>query len=120
MKKNEKLINQTESLINILTINLSKNQKSSNLVYNNENNQFNSFFELKNSLINEIGAQRIALINSNVVIKDISTVVNIKNTKGLTNKLKFIIPIIFVLLFILIKIVTSFYRNQKLRFSDLK
>ena len=118
MKKNEELINQTDSLINILTINLSKNQKSSNLVYNNENNQFNSFFELKNSLINEIGAQRIALINSNVVIKDISTVVNIKNTKGINNKFKFILPVLFIFLFIVIAMVNSLYKKQKARFLN--
>ena len=118
MKKNEELINQTDSLIKILTINLSRNQKSSNLVYNNENNQFNSFFELKNSLINEIASQRIALVNSNVVIKDISTVVNVKNTKGINNKFKFILPVLFIFLFIVIAMVNSLYKKQKARFLN--
>ena len=118
MKKNEELINQTDSLIKILTINLSRNQKSSNLVYNNENNQFNSFFDLKNNLINEIASQRIALVNSNVVIKDISTVVNIKNTKGVNNKFKFILPVLFIFLFIVFAMVNSLYKKQKARFLN--
>jgi hypothetical protein len=118
MKKNEELINQTDSLINILTINLSKNEKGSNLVYNNENNQINSFFDLKNNLINEIASQRIALVNSNVVIKDISTVVNIKNTKGVNNKLKLVFPVLFLFLFLLFKIVSTFYRKQQLKLNQ--
>jgi hypothetical protein len=118
MKKNEELITQTDSLIKILTINLSKNQKNANLVYNNENNQFNSLFDLKNNLINEIGSQKIALVNSNVVIKDISTVVNVKNTKGINNKLKFILPVLFVFLFIGFAMFNSFYKKQKSRFLN--
>ncbi|MEC4003529.1 hypothetical protein OX283_002565 [Flavobacterium sp. SUN052] len=112
MKKNEELISQTDSLIRILTQNLSKNQKSSNLVYNNENNQFNSFFELKNNLINEIANQRIELVNSNAIVKDISTVVNIKNNKGIHGKMKFILPFFLFFMFIIITIFISFYRKQ--------
>jgi hypothetical protein len=87
-------------------------------VYNNENNQFNSFFDLKNNLINEIASQRIALVNSNVVIKDISTVVNIKNTKGVNNKFKFILPVLFIFLFIVFAMVNSLYKKQKARFLN--
>jgi hypothetical protein len=112
MKKNEELIAQTDSLIRILTINLSKNQKSSNLVYNNENNQFNSFFDLKNNLINEIASQKIALVNSNLIIKDISTVINIKNTKGTNGKMKLIVPFLFIFLFLSLSLFISFYKKQ--------
>jgi hypothetical protein len=87
-------------------------------VYNNENNQINSFFDLKNNLINEIASQRIALVNSNVVIKDISTVVNIKNTKGVNNKLKLVFPVLFLFLFLLFKIVSTFYRKQQLKLNQ--
>lgn len=112
MKKNEELITQTDSLIKILTLNLSRNQKNSNLVYNNENNQFNSLFDLKNNLINEIASQRIALVNCDVAIKDISTVVNIKNTKRLNDKLKFVVPIVLIMMFIFYSLFLSFYRRQ--------
>ena len=117
MKKNEELITQTDSLIRILTINLSKNQKGSNLVYNNENNQFNSFFELKINLINELAIQRIQLFNNDQIIKDISTVINIKDKKGIDNKLKLIIPGLFILLFILINVFIRFYRNQEKKYN---
>jgi hypothetical protein len=112
MKKNEELIAQTDSLIRILTFNLTKNQKSSNLVYNNENNQFNSFFDLKNSLINEIGSQKIQLINNNAIIKDISIVTNIRETKDLNGKMKFLLPILFLFLFFGGTILVRFYKIQ--------
>ena len=112
MKKNEELIAQTDSLIRILTTNLTKNQKSSNLVYNNENNQINSFFDLKNNLINEIAGQKIALVNQNTIVKDISTVSNIKNTKGINGKLKFVLPLVFLALYFLGKFFNEFYKKQ--------
>lgn len=117
MKKNEELIAQTDSLIRILTLNLSKNQKSSNLVYNNENNQFNSFFDLKNSLINELASQRIQLISNNVIVTDISTVINIKNTKGLNGKMKLVLPFLFISMFLVISILMIFYKKQLAKFK---
>ena len=112
MKKNEESIAQTDSLIRILTANLSKNQKNSNLVYNNEDNQISSFFELKNNLLNEIGNQKIQLINTNDIIKDISIVTNIKHTKGLNGKLKLVLPFLFLFMFFGYHIIKSFYRKQ--------
>ena len=117
MHKNQELINQTDSLIKILTLNVSKNQKNTNLVYNNESNQFNPLFDLKNSLINEIGSQKIALINSNRVVKDISTVINIRNTKSISGKLKFILPVFLIIGFILVRIFIIFYKKQKTLFE---
>ena len=118
MKKNEELIAQTDSLIRILTVNLTKNQKSSNLVYNNENNQFNSFFDLKNNLINEIASQKIALINQNAIIKDISTVTNIKNTEGTNGKMKFLVPLLFLTLYLLALFFIGFYKKQAAKLNQ--
>lgn len=112
MKKNEETIAQTDSLIKVLTINLSRNNKGSNLVYNNENNQFNSLFDLKNGLINEIASQKIALVKSNLIIKDVATTTNIINTKGFNSKMKFTLPILFIVLFLLFTFFKSFYNKQ--------
>ncbi len=112
MKKNEELIAQTDSLIRILTLNLSKNQKNTNLIYNNENNQFNSFFELKNNLINELATQRIQLITNNSIITDTSTVINIKDSKGLNGKMKLILPFLFIFIFLIYSVLINFYKSQ--------
>jgi len=118
MKKNEELIAQTDSLIRILTVNLMKDQSKASLVYNNENNQFNDFFNLKNGLINEIADQRIALVNSNSVIIDISTVVNIRNNKGTNGKMKLILPVLFIFMFLIIKLFMAFYKSQKAKLNQ--
>ena len=112
IKKDEELISQTDSLIRTLTSNLSKNQKSSNLVYNNENNQFNTLFEFKNGLISEIASKKIERINLQSFIKDVSTVINIKSTKGTNGKMKLILPILFLFLFILVYQFRKFYKKQ--------
>jgi len=118
MKKNEELIAQTDSLIRILTVNLMKDQSKASLVYNNENNQFNDFFNLKNGLINEIADQRIALVNSNSVIIDISTVVNIRNNKGTNGKMKLILPVLFIFMFLIIRLFMAFYKSQKAKLNQ--
>ena len=117
--KDEELIAQTDSLINTLTKNLSHNQKSSNLVYNNENNQFNQLFETKNKLINELGDKKIEMVNLQSFIKDISTVTNLKNTKGTNGKMKLVLPILFILLFILFMMFKSFYKKQSAKLNKL-
>lgn len=118
MVKDEELISQTDSLINTLIKNLSKNQKGSNLVYNNEDNQFNQLFELKKGLINEIADKKIEMVNIENFIKDISTVSNIKNTKGTNGKMKLLIPILFMLLFIFFNLFRNFYKRQSTKLKQ--
>lgn len=117
MKKNEELISQTDSLIRILTVNLSKNQTGSALVYNNDNNQFSALFNIKNNSINEIASEKIALINSDDIIKDISTVINIKNNKGTNGKMKKVLPFLFISLFVLYTLFMAFYKKQSAKLN---
>ena len=112
MKKNEQEIVQVDSLLKFMAYNLRQN-KNQNLIYNNENNQINPLFDLKNSLINEIAAQKISLENMKVFIKDSSTTTNIKNTKNINGKLKFVLPLFLIFGFILLRIVTRFYKKQE-------
>lgn len=112
MKKNEEEIIQLDSLVNVITKNISQNNKSSNLIYNNENNQMNEMFDLKNRLINEIASQKIQLVKIDSFIKDVSITTNIINDKGIHNKMKFILPLILCFMFIVVSIFKSFYRKQ--------
>jgi hypothetical protein len=82
------------------------------LVYSNEDNHFNLLFETKNNLANEIAVKRIEAINYKKVINDISTVTNIKNTKSINGKMKLILPILLILIFISIRLFLSFYKTQ--------
>lgn len=112
MKKNEQEIVQVDSILNFMAYNL-RQSKNSNLIYNNENNQINPLFELKNELITEIANQKINLENLTVFIKETSITTNITNTKSINGKLKFILPLLFIFGFILIRFSIDFYKSQK-------
>lgn len=112
MKKNEQEIVQVDSILNFMAYNLKQN-KNSNLIYNNENNQIDPLFQLKNSLISQIADQKINLENLTKFIKETSITTNITNTKSINGKLKFILPFILIFGFILIRFFISFYKTQK-------
>lgn len=112
IKKNEEEIVQIDSLISVISKNISKNNKSNNLIYNNENSEINGMFELKNKLISEIASQKIQLVKIDTFIKDISITPNVINNKGTNGKMKLILPILFISLFVLISLFLAFYKNQ--------
>lgn len=112
MKKNEEEIVQIDSLISVISKNISKNNKGNNLIYNNENSEINGMFELKNKLISEIAFQKIQLVKIDTFIKDISITPNVINNKGTNGKMKFVLPILFISLFVLIYLFLAFYKNQ--------
>ena len=112
MAQNEQEIKQIDTIISQISKSIGKNEKNSNLIYNNENNQINGMFDLKNNLINEIASQKLQLIKIESFIKDISITTNIKNSKGTKNKLKFILPILFVFMFLFVTLFKRFYTKQ--------
>ena len=112
MKKNEEEIVQIDSLISVISKNISKNNKGNNLIYNNENSEINGMFELKNKLISEIASQKIQLVKIDTFIKDVSITPNVINNKGTNGKMKLILPILFISLFVLIYLFLAFYKNQ--------
>lgn len=112
LKKSEEEIVQIDSLINVISKNISQNNKSNNLIYNNENSEINGLFDLKNRLINEIAYQKIQLVKIDIFVKDISITPNIINNKGIKGKMKLLLPILFISLFVFISLFLKFYKNQ--------
>ena len=92
MAANDSLISQINVLLNTFSSTSSNNQKSDKLVYYNENSQLNDIIKTKENLIVEQGINKINLINSDKIIKEISSVLNIKNFEGTNNKMKYIDP----------------------------
>lgn len=112
MIANDSTIAQINTLLNEFSNTSSSNQKSDKLVYYNENNQLNEIIKTKENLVTEQGNNRINLINADKIIKEISTTINIKNTKGLNTKFKIVIPFLFLMLFFLLSILKRFYQMQ--------
>lgn len=111
MRENDSIIKQIDGFLSDFK-NKSNGTKSSNLVYYNENNQINEIIKTKDGLIAEQGGHRIELINLDKIVKDISIVSNIRNTKSTNNKLKFVLPLLFVFIFVLGSLFRSFYSAQ--------
>ena len=117
MEQDQIVINQIDTLLNQFS-NSSNNQKNDKLVYYNENTQLNGIIDQKNNLISEIGVIKSQLISSNKIILDKSRVNNIKNTKGLINKMKLALPIVFIFGFLFLSLFISFYKKQKAKLSN--
>ena len=115
MKKNEEQILQIDKLINQISANLSTIKNNSNLIYNNENNEINDLFTLKNNLLNEIANQKIQLEKIKLYVKDLSITTNQISTSGANNKLKFILPLLFVLFYLFGYWFSKVYKQQKQR-----
>lgn len=119
MKYNEQMLNQIDGILNEFSSSLDASAlKSDRLVYyNNENTQLNDVLETKEGLIYDQSQLRIQKINTDKIIKDLSHTLNIKNTKAANGKLKFILPFLFVLGFIVIGAFFRFYKRQQLKMA---
>lgn len=112
MKANDSIIKQIDKLVEGFSKSVASGSKSDKMVYISDNNQLNEIINTKNGLIGEQGVLRLNLISNDKIIKDISTTINSLNTKELNGKKKFVLPILFIVLFIVFKIFRGFYKNQ--------
>ncbi|SCY85585.1 hypothetical protein [Flavobacterium caeni] len=120
MAKNDEMIGQINTILNDFDTQSSGNQKSDKLVYYNENSQLNDIIATKNNLLAEIGRQRIDLINFDQIIKKKSQVTNIRESKGINNKMKLILPVFLLGLFGMVMWFRSFYSSQKAKHQAAK
>jgi hypothetical protein len=111
MAENDSIITQINGVLKKI-INNNGSSKSNSLVYYNDNMQLNDIIKTKDALVTEQGTHRLELINFDKILKDISIVTNVKNTKGANGKMKYILPTILLMLFIFIKSFISFYKKQ--------
>ncbi len=119
LKQNDIIINQIDNILNQFSTSSLSNQKSDKLVYYNENTQLNDIIKTKDGLINENSYLKNQLVSLDKIIKENSRIVNIKNTKGLGNKLILVLPIFFILVFVCYKFFISFYRKQAAKISNI-
>lgn len=112
MIENDTIIKQIDGFLNSLSKSINSSQKSDKLVYYNENSQLNDVIKTKDQLVYEQGSHRLELVNLDKIIKDSSVTINSKNNTGLNGKMKFIIPLFFILILILLKVFRKVYQKQ--------
>lgn len=112
MVQNDTIISQINGVLNGFSNMVNGAQKSDKLVYYNENTQLNDVIKTKETLINEQGDHRVKLVGLNKIIKDNSSTLNIENTNSVNGKLKLVLPVLFLLSFILIHLFMAYYKSQ--------
>lgn len=110
--ENDSIIGQINGFLNSFKNTTNGSQKSDKLVYYNENSQLNDVIKTKDALISEQGSLRLQLLSLDKIIKNNSEVLNIKETASINGKMKFILPLIFIIIFVLVGYFKSFYKKQ--------
>lgn len=110
IQTNQQTIEQIDGILN--SLGKEGTQNAAGQVYINQNTQLNDVIRTKNELIQEQGNLRLALVQNQRIIKESAVMLNIINSKGLAGKMKLILPFLFVLIFLLIKLLSRFYKTQ--------
>ncbi len=118
MRKNDTIIKQIDGLLDNFSKSTNSSAKNNKLVYYNENTQLNDIIKTKETLINEQAIHKIELIAYDKIIKESSITTNIEYEKITEKYLKFILPVLFVLLFIFYRSFIKFYRRQNSLFGN--
>jgi len=118
MIENDSIISQINGFLNAFKKNVDGSQKSDKLVYYNENTQLNDVIKTKDLLVYEQGTHRIELVNFDKVIKESSSTLNVRNTKAVNGKMKFVLPLFFILIFVLVGYFKSYYKKQMVKLKS--
>ena len=111
IKYNEATLTQIDAFLNGIAN--PSNPKGDKLVYYNENSPLNDVLKIKDKIIIEQGNLRIDLVNLDKIIKESSNTINIQNSESINGKLKLVLPLLFISIYIGIRIFIGFYRRQK-------
>jgi len=115
IKEKEATVLQIDGIVNAFSNRNGNAQNSDKLIYYNENSQLNDIIKTKDSLVNVLGTLKIDLFNARKVINDNAVILNIKNNKSINGKMKLVLPILFISLFIIFGFILSFYKSQSLK-----
>lgn len=111
--QNDTILAQIDAVLNGFSNgNSTKNDK---LVYYNENTQLNDVIKTKEEIIRNQGKNRVKLVRFDKTIKEISSILNIKKAQKIKGNMTFVLPILFVILFVLLQFFMAFYKKQSLK-----
>lgn len=113
MKQNDSIIKQIDGIISNFSNSKNGAGRNEKLMYYNENTQLNDIIKTKNDLINEQANNRINLIGYDKIVKENSITLNLESVKYINGRLKFLLPVLFVVLFGFLYLFKSFYDKQK-------
>lgn len=116
--QNDTILVQIDKFLNGIGSNVATSQKNDKLIYYNENTQLNDVIRTKEDLIVQQGNNHIDLENLNAIIKENSATLNVRNVEAVNGKLKLVLPVIFIFIFLLLGLIRSFYRKQMFKLRN--
>lgn len=119
LAQNEQTIAQINGLLDRFSSKSTAPASSTpNLVYYNDNTQLNDVLRTKDELIREQGSLRIDLVSLDQIIKRNATTLNLRDDSGLNGLMMFVLPIIFIVLYLMGAVMRKIYQNQKAKFQQ--
>jgi len=118
IKTNDSILRQIDGILNEFSATKSgTGSKSDKLVYYNENTQLNDVIKTKSELLENNSNIKIEMVRTNDIVKKTSSTINVRNTESINGKMKFVIPLVLIGLFIIFGLVRAYYRHQMLKFN---
>jgi hypothetical protein len=106
---NDTIIKQIDKILNDFT----GKGKNGNLIYYNDNTELSEVIKVKNRLTQEQAKNRIdAKVNYSDIVKEGSSVLNTTKSTIFSGKMKYIVPLLFILAFVACIKFRNYYRNQ--------
>ena len=111
--QNDTILLQIDNVLNGFSNKVKGGSNNDKLIYYNENLQLNDIIKTKQKLVTDQGENRLKLISFDKTIREINSTLNINDNKITNGKLKFLFPIFFIFIFVLISLFSKFYSKQQ-------
>jgi hypothetical protein len=115
IKSKEATILQIDGILNKFSSENTSQSGKEKLIYYSENLNLDGVIKTKDSLSTLIEKLKLEQYNTDTTIKEKGMVLNIKGNKIFKWKLIFILPLLFVGLFVFISFFISFYKKQSMK-----
>ena len=117
---NKTMIAQIDGLLSSFAKENLESAQNGKSVYINENSKINDLVKTKEALVRDSGNIRKELQSHDKVIKESSTVLNVHNTRTIDSKLRVVLPVTFLLSYLLIIGFVNFYKKQAALYKEEK
>lgn len=118
IKSKEATIVQIDGILNQFSSGNESHSGNEKLVYYNENLNLDEVIKTKDSLSGQIDKLKVEQYITNKTIKETGMVLNVKSSKNLKGKLFYMLPLVFVGLFVFFSFFISFYKKQSLKAKE--
>jgi len=111
--QNDTILLQIDNVLNGFSNKVKGGSNNDKLIYYNENLQLNDIIKTKQKLVTDQGENRLKLISFDKTIREINSTLNINDNKITNGRFKFLFPVFFIFIFVLISLFSKFYSKQQ-------